>query len=179
VKKEHLHAFTLIRRSGRFEVSVDGASATDEDSLKKAMHRKAALNLDSHGMLKSSKSFLSFSSSSINSKLNSVGISLGSNANQINVSTRVLRHMEFDRLTVIPKASTQVDTTYLDEEDANTTSDGQLLSHLVGVVSEVGLDEHGLNSLYELKASNRKSKSSSNKKPRKRSKFSKSPIVSQ
>jgi hypothetical protein len=124
---------------------VDGASATDEDSLKKAMRRKAALNLDSHSMLKSSKSFLSFSSPSINSKLNSVGISLGSNANQINVSTRVLRHMEFDRLTVIPKASTQVDTTYLDEEDANTTSDGQLLSHLVGVVSEVGLDEDGLN----------------------------------
>ena len=39
--------------------------------------------------------------------------------------------MEFDRLTVIPKASTVSDTTYLDEEEANATTDGQILSHLV------------------------------------------------
>jgi hypothetical protein len=45
-----------------------------------------------------------------------------------------------------------------------------LLSHRVGSVLEVGLDEDGLCSLYEFKASSRKSKSSSNKKPRKRTK---------
>jgi hypothetical protein len=147
--------------------------------LKKAMRRKAAHNLDSPGMPSSSKSFLSFSSPVISSKLNSLGIKLGSNEKEVSVSTRVLRHMEFDCTTVIPKASTLLDSTYLDEEEANATSDGQLLSHLVGEVSEVVLDEEDFYSLLELKASRRKSKSSSNKKPRKRSKFSKSPIVSQ
>ena len=72
--------------------------------------------------------------------------------------------MEFDRPAVIPNASTMSDTTYLDEEEANATADGQLLSHLVGVVSEIGLDEDELYSLYELKASGRKSRSSLNKK---------------
>jgi hypothetical protein len=61
--------------------------------------------------------------------------------------------MEFDRLTVIPKASTMLNTTYLDEEDVNATEDCKLLHHLVGEVSEVGLDEDVLYSLYELQAS--------------------------
>jgi hypothetical protein len=76
--------------------------------------------------------------------------------------------MEFDRLMVIPKVSTVLDSTYVDEEEAIATSDGQLLSNLVGEVSEVDLDDDDLYSLYELKASRRKSKSSSNKKSRKR-----------
>jgi hypothetical protein len=76
--------------------------------------------------------------------------------------------MEFDRLTVIPKALTMLDSTYLDEDEAIATSDGQFFSHLVGEMSEVGLDEDDLYSLYELKASRQKSKSPSNKKPRKR-----------
>ena len=87
--------------------------------------------------------------------------------------------MEFDRPAVIPNASTMSDTTYLDEEEANATADGQLLSHLVGVVSEVGLDEDELSSLYELKASGRKSRSSSNRKSQKPRKRAKSSIVSQ
>ena len=126
----------------------------------------------------STKSFPSFSSPVNSSKLNNVGVLLGSSSSHIVVSTRVLRHMEFDRLTVITKASTVLDTPYLDEEEANATADGQLLSHLVGEVSEVGLDEDGLGSLFELKASGRKSKSSSIKKSWKRSKLSKSPIFS-
>ena len=87
--------------------------------------------------------------------------------------------MEFDRLTVIPKVSTGLTATYLDVKEAIATSDGQLLSHLIGEVSEVGLDEDGLSSLYELKATGRKSKSTSNKASWKQAKFSKSPIVSQ
>ena len=87
-------------------MATDGTSAMDEDSLKKAMRRKAACNLDSLGTDVKSKSFLSFSPISIQSKLNSVGFNLGSNKAQVEVSTNVLRHMEFDRLTVIPKAST-------------------------------------------------------------------------
>ena len=142
------------------------------------MRRKAARNLEMSGNNLSSKSFLSFSSPVISSKLNSVGVRLGSNKNQIDISTNVLRHMEFDRLTVIPNVSTELESTYLDEEDANATSDGQLLPYLVGEVLDGGLDDNGLSSLYELKASVRKSKSKSNKS-RKRAKVSKSPTVSQ
>jgi hypothetical protein len=147
-------------------MEVDGASLIDEDSLVKAMRHKAAHNLDSSGTSapSRSKSFLSFTSTLLSSKLNSVGVKLGNNDNEIFVSTNVLRGMEFDRLTVIPKALTLSDTSYLDDEEANAISDGQLLSHLVGEVSEVGLDEDRLSSLFELKASGRKSKSNSNKK---------------
>ena len=61
------------------------------------------------------------------------------------------------------------------------TIDVQLLTHLVGEVSEGGLDEAMLSSLYDLKASDRKSKVGSLKKnttPRKKAKVSKSPNVS-
>ena len=128
-----------VRRSARFGVAADGSSATDEDALQKAMRRKASLNLEDKGNIMSSKSFLSFSPHSINSNLSSVGFKLGSNANQIDISTRVLRHMELDRLTIVPKASTELESTYTDEEEAIATSDGQLLSHIVGEVSEIGL----------------------------------------
>jgi hypothetical protein len=57
--------------------------------------------------------------------------------------------------------------------------DGQLLSSLVGVVSEIDLDETMLGSLYELKAAGRKSKSSLVKKSSKKvSRVPKSKIVS-
>jgi hypothetical protein len=177
-------AATPTRRSGRFAVAADGSSVTDEDSLKKAMRRKAVHNLDSSGIPVASKdlSFLSCSAQRISSQLNSVGVRLGVNNNDISVSTNVLRHMEFYRLTVIPKASTVSDTTYLDEEEANATADGQLLPHLVGVVSEVGLDEDMLSSLCELKASGQKSRSSSkikSQKPRRQANVLKNPIISQ
>ena len=87
--------------------------------------------------------------------------------------------MEFDRLTVIPKVSSGLTSTYVDEEEAIATSDGQLFTHLIGEVLEGGLDDDGLSSLYELKASSRKSKSNSNKLSQKRAKSSKSPTVSQ
>ena len=114
--------------------------------------------------------------------LNIIGVNLGSNGTEINVSTSALRHMEFDRLTAVPKASAMSEIVYSDDEETFATSDGHLLSHLVGTVSEVGLDEEGLCSLYELQASSRKSRSSSNSKchkSRKRAKVTKSPIVSQ
>ena len=58
----------------------------------------------------------------------------------------------------------------------HATVDGQLLSHLVGEVSEVDFDDTGLASMYELKASGQKSKS---QRSRKISCVSKYPIVSQ
>ena len=56
--------------------------------------------------------------------------------------------------------------------------DGQLLSSLVGVVSEVGLDETEPRSLYDLRASGRKSRTSAEKRSSKRPKVSKSKIIS-
>ena len=76
----------------------------------------------------------------------------------------ILRHLEYDRLTVTPKRSAKSLTPHEDEEELNDTIDVQLLSHLVGDVSEEGLDEAMLSSLYDLKASARKSKSDSKKK---------------
>jgi hypothetical protein len=49
-----------------------------------------------------------------------------------------------------------VDSTKLDKEEVNATLDGQLLSSLVGVVSEIDLEETRLGSLYELQAYGRK-----------------------
>jgi hypothetical protein len=84
-----------------------------------------------------------------------------------------------NRLNVISKHQNVVDDTDLDEEEANDIMDGQLLINLVGIVSEVDLNEAMLSSLYDLQASGQKSKSSSNKKLNKRVKVSKPPIVSQ
>jgi hypothetical protein len=63
----------------RYGEAVDGASMTDEDSLHRAMRRKAQINLDYTGIISPSKakSYLSFSTTDINSKQISVGIKLG------------------------------------------------------------------------------------------------------
>jgi hypothetical protein len=158
-------------------VAEDGLVATDEDTLHKAMRRKAAINLDCDGT-SSKTSFISLSTPVLSSKLNAVGIKLGKNVHEVNVSANVLRHMEYDRLTVDPKLRNVADHTELDDEEANATLDGQLLSSLVGVVSEIDLNEAMLGSLYELKASGRKSKKSPNKKSSKRVKNPKSKVVS-
>ena len=154
---------------------------TDEDSLAKAMRRKAAQNLDNQGITSSPKSFLDFSNTAIVSKLNKVGASLGKNEKDISISTNALKHLEYDRLKVTPRVSSKSYVSCTDEEELHATSDGQLLSHLVGAVSDVGLDELGLRSLIELTASGRKSKTARSKKDsksHKRAKCSKSPIVS-
>ena len=153
---------------------------TDEDSLAKAMRRKAAHNLDNRGIMSSSKSFLAFSNTTIISKLNNVGVSIGKNQKEISISTNALKHLEYDRLKVTPRVSRKSYSSHTDEEELHATSDGQLLSHLVGEVSDVGVDEPGLSSLIELTASGRKSKATRSKKDsksHKRAKCPKSPIV--
>jgi hypothetical protein len=160
-------------------VAADGSIATDVDTLKKAMRRKSENNLDYGGTKSHPSSFISLSTPVISSKLNVVGIKLGKNDAEVSVSANVLRHMEYDRLTVSPKLQNVIVNTDLDEEEANATMDGQLLSSLVGVVSEIDLDETMLGSLYELKAAGRKSKLSSGKKSSKKgSRPTKSKIVS-
>jgi hypothetical protein len=137
-------------------VAEDGSVATDEDTMTKAMWRKAAMNLDYSGMTSKPSSFISLSTPILFSKLNAVDIKLGKNVNEVTLSANVLRHMEYDHLTVDPKLRDVVDITKLDEEEANATLDGQLLSSLVGVVSEIDFDETRLGSLYDLQASGRK-----------------------
>ena len=170
------------RRSACHAVAADGSSATDEDALAKAMRRKAEQFTVTTGTSNRPKSFLAFSSSNISSKLNQVGISLGNNSTKTAVSTKALRNLEYDRLTVTPKAPCKSDMSQLDEEEHSDTIDVHLLSHLVGDLSEGGLDEATLSSLYDLKASDRKSRAASlknNKKsPRKQKRLSTSPIVS-
>jgi hypothetical protein len=51
--------------------------------------------------------------------------------------------MEFDRLKVNPNVSSWSECTLIDDDDdeLNADIDGQLLSHRLGVVSEVHLDD--------------------------------------
>jgi hypothetical protein len=60
--------------------------------------------------------------------------------------------MEFDRLKCTPIVSSKSRTSLIDDDDdVYTISGGQFLSHLVGEVLEIGLDETMLGSSYELK----------------------------
>jgi hypothetical protein len=157
-------------------MAEDGSADTDEDMMQKAMRRKAEKNLDGSGNKKSA-SFIKFSDSHISSNLTRVGVSLGSHSRDIAVSANVLRHLEYERLTVIPKVSTGAETILLEEEEDET--DGHLLSSLVGSISEVDLEQPGLSSFYDLKASRRNSRSSAEKKNRRGGKVHKTRKVSQ
>ena len=170
------------RRSARHAMSADGASRTDEDSITKAMHLQAARNLDfTLGTSTPSKSFISFTDSHVQSNLESVGIGLGRAGSEVQVAVKVLKHVEVDRLSLVPKNNVYPILTKLDDDEDEAAHDGHLLAHIVGCVSEVGLDETRLGSLCELKASTRKSKSHFNKKsntPSKRARVTKPSIVS-
>jgi hypothetical protein len=67
----------------------------------------------------------------------------------------------------------------IDEDEEDDIIDGQLLSAIIGNISEVDLEHSELSSVYDLKASARGSRSSAGKKSRRYSKSSKSKIVSQ
>jgi hypothetical protein len=115
-------------------------------------------------MKSSSSSSINFSNSRISSNLGSLGISLGRHPDDILDSANVLRNLEHERLTVTPKASTRLETPILEEEEADVISDGRLLCALVGSISEVELEQSGLDYFYDIKASRRNSKSSTEKR---------------
>ena len=48
--------------------------------------------------------FLQFDTPCLQSRLVSVGVSLGRNEEEVSVSANALRHLEFDRLRVTPNA---------------------------------------------------------------------------
>jgi hypothetical protein len=64
----------------------------------------------------------------------------------------VLRHLEYDSLTVTLKVLIVLEPTLLEDDEDDTSSEAKLMSTLVGVISEVDLKESDLSSLYELKA---------------------------
>ena len=72
--------------------------------------------------------------------------------------------MEVDRVRATPNVLSRPIASPLDEDESTDNVDGQFLSHLVGEVSEVGLDETWLGSIYDLQASGRKSKKCFHKK---------------
>ena len=163
-------------------VAVDSSTPTDEDSLAKAMRHKALQNAQlTPGTSSKSKSFLSLTTPQLSSRLFNVGVSLGRNEKEVLVSANGLWHMEVDHVRATTNVSSRPITPLTDEDEVTDNVDDQLLSHLVGEVAEVGLDETGLGSIYDLHASGRKSKNASvkkNQKPRKLAKSSKSPKFS-
>ena len=92
-----------------------------------------------------------------------------------------MNHVEYDRRRVSPSVLKRPVVSPIDDDEANDTIDGQLLSHLVGEVTEVDLDEARLGSFDDLYASGRRSKSTRNNKKhasRKNAKKTTSPTVS-
>jgi esterase/lipase superfamily enzyme len=87
--------------------------------MQKAMRRKAELNLNYTSIIipSKSKSFLSFSTPMISSKLSSVGVKIGSNEREISIFSNALRQIEVDHLTIIPKVLAFSHTTYVDDEE--------------------------------------------------------------
>jgi hypothetical protein len=110
---------------------------------------------------------LSFDDARIISNLNNIGFKLGRNANEIEVSAKVLKHVEIDKLKVSPQVMPKDVFNHSDDEDVDAIHDGQLLSHLVGEISEVGLDEAMLGSFDDLTPISPKSKSQSSRKNKK------------
>ena len=78
------------RRSGRHFTAKDGASATDEDALAKAMRHKAELYSTPVGTSQHKQSFLSFSTSTVSTKLSAVGVSMGRSEKEVVLSANVL-----------------------------------------------------------------------------------------
>ena len=144
--------------------------------MAKAMRHKALQNAQlTPGTSSKSKSFSSFSTPQLTSRLYNVGVSMGRNEKEVLVSANALRHMEIDRVKVFPSTKSRPAAPPLDDDEATDNVDGQLLSHLVGEVSEVGLDDAELGSIYDLQASGRKSKNASDKKNKLSRKVTKSP----
>jgi hypothetical protein len=98
----------------------------DEDFLTKPIKRKAASNLDTSGNISSVNSFLAYSTPQILARLNNVGVSMGNSFELISISTKALKHMEYDKLKCTPMYKSKSDTslTIDDDDEAHTILDG-------------------------------------------------------
>ena len=92
------------------------------------------------------------------------------------VSVGALKHMEIDRLKISSKCNNALPNPETEDDDeADVKYDDPLISHLVGEVTEVGLDDARPGSMFcDFTVSSRKSKSQSSKKKQKPPKKAKS-----
>ena len=87
-------ASAALRRSSRHAVAADGSAVTDEDSIAKAMRRKALLNGQlTPGMSSKPKSFLSLSTHQLSTRLHKVGVTMGRDEKEVVVSANALKHV--------------------------------------------------------------------------------------
>jgi hypothetical protein len=98
-----------------------------------------------------------------------IGVAMGNNLDDVCVSVGALKRMEIDRLKVSLKClSTPPNPDIKEEDETDATYVGPLMSHLVGEVTEVGLDDARLGSMFcDFTTSLRKSKSHSSEKKQK------------
>jgi hypothetical protein len=61
--------------------------------------------------------FFSFSTPQISSKLNNLGVSLGTSLDLVSVSTSALKHMEFDKLKCTSVLNSKPDTSHTSDDD--------------------------------------------------------------
>lgn len=166
-----------LRRSGRSNAEqISGIAMTDEDSLSKAMRRKAICNLDgpvkelavinspsssdttpaSPPQSKHVFSITSLPDDRVSSHLSNVGVSLGSSSSDITISINKLKHIELDRSIAAPKINgshqpfknqtLEKDNPFDASDDEDTELDSSLLAHLVKDVSEADLDDVDMSS---------------------------------
>ena len=120
---------------------------------------------------------ISFSDTRINNCLNNVGVFMGKKDKEVKLSVGALKHMEIDCLKVSPKCNNTLSNPETEEDDeADAKYDGPLVFHLVGDITEVGLDDARSGSMFcDFTTSLRNSKSQSSKmkqKPPKKVKIS-------
>jgi hypothetical protein len=175
---------TPLCRSSRLlnNISADGISTEDEDTMQKSMKQTAWKNLD--GALDQEKAAARSPSISIGlshnplcldalpdvrcaSSLNKLGFSLGSSALETSLAIEALKNIDIDRSKVTPKKafskhSHQNQVNPFDEsEDKDAETDGALLALLVQEVSKVYFDDEALNTkICDLMASSRKARTS-------------------
>lgn len=77
--------------------------------------------------------------------LKNLGLLLDSNNAMINLAINALKDIEVDRSSVAPISKTPTDLSYPNySDDEDTRTDGALLAHLVGDISEVDFHEADL-----------------------------------
>ena len=152
----------------------------DEDMLEKAKMLAAKKNLD-NGM--SNKSFASMPFDNITSNISKLGVSMGTNSDDIMNSVISIKNIEVDRLTVAAKklnskgnAKSLPCPDNIDDQDDMDALDAHL-THICRDLSEV-LNDEGLDQIcYDLNAVPRKKKSNSIKRQSKIKRPSKKPIT--
>jgi hypothetical protein len=150
---------TLTKRSKRRENSMD------EQISDRAERLKAKRNLDAPGT-PHSKPVLSFSDSCINSRIDKLGVSFGSDVKQC---IRNIKRLEADRLEQDADQTHKQRSPCIDsendisEDDSDSGIDQQAIQHIIGDIANDILDDIGSH-LTDFKPRSKKNKAGSRKK---------------